>query len=578
MPLETGTQLPASPSGNTPATSTQETAPSPSWESVKFHGRGGEYFRIWIVNLVLTLLTLGIYSAWATIRNRRYFYGNTEVAGGRLDFHGKALQILFGRIIALVLLIGWSQGALISPFVPFAAIAIVMGLLPWFLVRALSFRLRQTSLRNLRFGFGANAKQAYKALWPYLAALFLVFSGFVYISNQMLEVSEDLEERAEEYAKAENHDEQTCADQTRVEEPLVKEACNRGADPSSHPVEENETAATTTEELLAELEASKQNKVHDITTQKSQDILADKHDSLSAKIGGGTAATTKNGASTHTDTHTNTTDYSGTEESTHYEDETSQSDGNEGEGEEQSFFEAFQEAMEESEAQQTPEMQVFQRLMGFYMLLLMAMAFVFPVFICDVRRFNTNNSQYGSSVFSVELKRTKFFEHFWVAIGISMAAGVAVVLAALIIAGIVAGIVIGLDITLEGDTSIVAVGAFIAAFIGVYALMIISYMAAFAYWRGRIFNDTFNSLKLGGITFRSRLKITRYAKLWVVNTLLMIISLGFAYPWVKIRLLRYQLESIDYSGDTESFLAHNQSDTDAVGDEVGEAFDFDFGF
>ena len=40
---------------------------------VEFSGRGGEYFRIWIVNLVLTILTFGIYSAWAKVRTKRYF-------------------------------------------------------------------------------------------------------------------------------------------------------------------------------------------------------------------------------------------------------------------------------------------------------------------------------------------------------------------------------------------------------------------------------------------------------------------------------------------------------------------------
>ncbi|MGA3159250.1 MAG: DUF898 family protein, partial [Steroidobacteraceae bacterium] len=47
----------------------------------EFRGEGGEYFRIWIVNLLLTLLTLGIYSAWAKVRKQRYLYSNTSVAG-----------------------------------------------------------------------------------------------------------------------------------------------------------------------------------------------------------------------------------------------------------------------------------------------------------------------------------------------------------------------------------------------------------------------------------------------------------------------------------------------------------------
>ena len=71
----------------------------------KFHGDGGEFFRIWIVNIVLTILTLGIYSAWAKVRTKRYFYGNTELAGDRFDYLGDPLAILRGRIIAIVLLL-----------------------------------------------------------------------------------------------------------------------------------------------------------------------------------------------------------------------------------------------------------------------------------------------------------------------------------------------------------------------------------------------------------------------------------------------------------------------------------------
>jgi len=30
----------------------------------QFHGKTGEHFRIWIVNVLLSILTLGIYSTW----------------------------------------------------------------------------------------------------------------------------------------------------------------------------------------------------------------------------------------------------------------------------------------------------------------------------------------------------------------------------------------------------------------------------------------------------------------------------------------------------------------------------------
>ncbi|WP_373776122.1 DUF898 family protein, partial [Neisseria dentiae] len=38
----------------------------------EFHGNAGEYFNIWIVNIFLTIITLGIYGPWAKVRRLRY--------------------------------------------------------------------------------------------------------------------------------------------------------------------------------------------------------------------------------------------------------------------------------------------------------------------------------------------------------------------------------------------------------------------------------------------------------------------------------------------------------------------------
>ncbi|MGI9025580.1 MAG: DUF898 family protein, partial [Burkholderiaceae bacterium] len=53
-----------------------------------FTGTGSEYFKIWIVNLALTLVTLSIYSPWAKVRRLRYFYGNTLLDDSPFEFHG----------------------------------------------------------------------------------------------------------------------------------------------------------------------------------------------------------------------------------------------------------------------------------------------------------------------------------------------------------------------------------------------------------------------------------------------------------------------------------------------------------
>src|ERR1700684_1505521 len=94
-------KVPGSPS------SSQAAAPIAP-EPLHFTGSGGEYFGIWIVNLLLTIVTLGIYSAWAKVRRLQYFYRHTELAGSSFDFHGSAARILIGRVIALVMLIAYN--------------------------------------------------------------------------------------------------------------------------------------------------------------------------------------------------------------------------------------------------------------------------------------------------------------------------------------------------------------------------------------------------------------------------------------------------------------------------------------
>jgi hypothetical protein len=55
------------------------------YEPFRFTGTGGEYFRIWIVNVMLSVVTLGIYSAWAKVRRLRYFYRHTRISGASFD-------------------------------------------------------------------------------------------------------------------------------------------------------------------------------------------------------------------------------------------------------------------------------------------------------------------------------------------------------------------------------------------------------------------------------------------------------------------------------------------------------------
>jgi len=117
----------------------------------QFTGTGGDYFRIWIVNLVLSVLTLGIYSAWAKVRREQFFHRNTLLAGSGFDYHGNPKAILKGRLIAWTLfgLMGVSQK--FSPILYGVLILCSIPILPWLLMRSLKFRAANTSYRGLRF-------------------------------------------------------------------------------------------------------------------------------------------------------------------------------------------------------------------------------------------------------------------------------------------------------------------------------------------------------------------------------------------------------------------------------------------
>lgn len=143
--------------------------------ALKFHGTGREYFSIWIVNLLLTVLTLGIYSAWAKVRRLRYLYGSAELAGARFEYHGEPLAILFGRVFALLLLVlyNWSVN-LVSMWSLVIVVALLIAL-PWLLRSAIRFRMRYSSYRGLRFGFHGALGRAYAVFLLYPLFMVLTF-------------------------------------------------------------------------------------------------------------------------------------------------------------------------------------------------------------------------------------------------------------------------------------------------------------------------------------------------------------------------------------------------------------------
>jgi uncharacterized membrane protein YjgN (DUF898 family) len=81
---------------------------------VEFKGNAKEYFGIWIVNVLLSIITLGIYGAWAKVRDKKYFYGSTYIDAQNFSYHARGLQIFIGRLIVFGALIALSASQYVS--------------------------------------------------------------------------------------------------------------------------------------------------------------------------------------------------------------------------------------------------------------------------------------------------------------------------------------------------------------------------------------------------------------------------------------------------------------------------------
>lgn len=163
--------IPATPAGdfNSPAYSPA----MPVRYTPEFSGRAGEYFGIWFVNLLLSVLTLGIYSAWAKVRTERYFYGNTRLAGSSFDYLASPIAILKGRLVAYAVVIALGVSSQFSP-VAYALLFLgVFVMMPALMVWSMRFRARNSAWHGLTFRFDGGAGDAYGPFlaWVWLSSL-----------------------------------------------------------------------------------------------------------------------------------------------------------------------------------------------------------------------------------------------------------------------------------------------------------------------------------------------------------------------------------------------------------------------
>jgi uncharacterized membrane protein YjgN (DUF898 family) len=134
-----------------------------------FHGTGGSLFGIHLVNIALSIVTLGIYRFWAAVRVRRYIMSQTEFEGDRFAYHGTGKELWqgFTRVFAIFwlplvlvnLVATYFLGELGTLVVGIFTTIAFLILTPAAIVGARRYRLSRTSWRSIRFSFRGDTKE-----------------------------------------------------------------------------------------------------------------------------------------------------------------------------------------------------------------------------------------------------------------------------------------------------------------------------------------------------------------------------------------------------------------------------------
>ncbi|MFB1034590.1 MAG: YjgN family protein, partial [Sinobacterium sp.] len=128
---------------------------------LNFEGSGSEYFKIWIVNILLIICTLGLYYPWAKVRKQRYLYANSTFEGRNFEYHATGKQLFFGYIIAMASFIIFLILQGVSPIAGSVVLLLFFMATPWIIWRSLQFNARMTSFSNVRLGFNGTLGAAF---------------------------------------------------------------------------------------------------------------------------------------------------------------------------------------------------------------------------------------------------------------------------------------------------------------------------------------------------------------------------------------------------------------------------------
>ncbi|PKH26448.1 hypothetical protein CIG19_01215 [Enterobacterales bacterium CwR94] len=142
---------------------------APPSHPVKFLGMSGQYFKIWIINVLLISITGGIYSAWADVRKHQYFYGNTHIGEGHFSFHGRAIDILLARAAILIFIAMFFLAIYFAPLGAVIMMLVFMVMIPRIVLHGWRYAARTTRFGGIQFDYHMRIGRAYLVMFVFPA-------------------------------------------------------------------------------------------------------------------------------------------------------------------------------------------------------------------------------------------------------------------------------------------------------------------------------------------------------------------------------------------------------------------------
>ena len=151
-----------------------------------FQGSGKRYFNICLVNILLVIVTLGLYLPWALIRARRYFYEHTELSGARFSYHATGGSVLVGWLGLMLLFIIFFSALLTKKAgLPLGMLFFFLFFIPWLITKAVRFQMLMTEINGIRFNFDVNPLRAWWVMAGCPLLSISALAGLLYFSTML---------------------------------------------------------------------------------------------------------------------------------------------------------------------------------------------------------------------------------------------------------------------------------------------------------------------------------------------------------------------------------------------------------